>query len=235
MNKYTDILRMYDELPGAIQNQLESPAAREEGFFKSYVQDGLSNIELVYHLIPGLDRRLDPPCTVQQVATEFDVSGTAVRNTLNNLVEDGILHENDRESDSYLISPDYWDAIGGSPEPKELIQDGGKPITSDHPSAVATTIKAEGSAPETSSVQYHLDDGLLHACNKRPLVASPDGALIVPIGALVALLAFGVTDASLWPTSGLVLGVSWLAYEFAKLPNYTPRETLQELVTFSAR
>lgn len=225
---------MYQELPAPIQGRLESPTLSEGESFNSTVQDGLPKVKLVYHLIPGRDRRLDPRCTVQQVATEFALSEQAARETLNGLADDGIVHKDDCEKHSYLISPDYWDDIGGPPEPEQLMQDGGIPMASEQPSPVATTTIRTDPAPEADSVQYHLVNTSSDRRNTRPLVESPDGELIPPVAALVALLALGLTDASFAPASGLVLTLSWLAYQVAKLPNHTPKETVQKLVTSSA-
>ena len=235
MPNYEDLSKMYQELPAAIQDQFKPPEIGEGNAFNARVQDGLPDIELVYHLIPGPDRRLDPPCTVQKIAAEFDISEEAARHSLNKLADKGVLYKDDCKGHSYLISPDYWDTIGASSEPAKLLRDGGIPTTNSHPSAASTTKTKKNTVAETDSAQSHLGDSSLDRHNECPLVDFSDGEPTVPVAASAALLTLGVADSSLTVTAGLIMSVSWLAYEFAKLPNYTPRDTIRALTAKQSR
>jgi hypothetical protein len=159
------------------------------------------------------------------VSTEFSVCEETARNTLEELADQENLRRCKPDWQSYLISSDYWNIIDYQPEPSELLPDGGTSTTGSHSSSATTPIK-QGTVDETDTAQDHSDQR-----DDQPLVDSPDSELLAPVAASVALLALGVANASLVPTSGLPLTVSWLAYQIAELPNYPPRDTVKELTT----
>lgn len=220
---------MYKKLPTELQTQLDTPKPRADNTpLQSIRQDGLAKIELVYHLCPGPDRRLETLCTVDDVATELNVSEETARKKLAKLVDKGILHVSEEQAYTYSISPDHWNVID-PPEATKLLEDGGIPMTEDPPSSIESTDQKGYALSGSGYAQADTDGRSVTPGSKQPLVDASDGRLTAPFAASVALLVLGVVDAAIIPTTGLIVTVSWLAYELAKLPNYTPHDMLRKL------
>jgi len=214
------IKEMYEALPSEVQGRVDRPRLQDVAWSRE--ADGLLLTRLVYHLLPEYDRRLDPPYTVPEVAREFDISETAAREKLQTLTNKGILDKDETTAYRYTIASDLQMAD----ESPVARPDGGMTAYGTPPVEPVTTGETHESSDATAE-QYRLTDGYRERGDTLSLLDPSAGTPSVPIAASIALVMLGLVDASFPVAAGLTMSVTWLAYELAKFPNYTPRETLQ--------
>ena len=208
---------MHSALPDAIQEQVdnlwpEAVSARANG--------GLAKLELIYHLLPGDDRRLEAMCTIQEIADEFGVSRKTAGKKIRELESDEILIKKATKSHAACIAAEYWNLTNAPEQSSTLRSDGGAQITTDMTTAC-------GGLPQQSGVEYYIDT----ASDAVKLVDRSAGSPIVPIvvGVGCCLATIAPVGASL-PIAVLLIPITvWMLYEYAKMPTQRPHETLRVL------
>jgi len=222
-NNDTDLDRMYAAIPDTIKEQADNLWEEAQN---ATDQGGLPKLTVIYHLQPGDDRRLGSMCTIQGVAKEFDVSRKTAGDKIRDLESSGILDKRPTRSYAVCISKRHWSAIDESSSSNRMVSDGGPQITSDmtpaysRPSQQPSADTESDPAPGVAELA-DLSDGL--------------PSLSIGMGVVCTLLGLSPAGPSSILAVGLLITTVLALVECAKLPNHTPRETLDLLQSEEVR
>lgn len=210
---------MFDSVPDRIQEQVDNVERQARN---ARNQGGLPKIELIYHLLPGDDRRLGSMCTIKEVMNEFDQTRTTAGDAIRELASNGVLAKKPKRSFSFCIANDHWNMGAASERTASLRSDGGSQITTEPTTAYDGT-------SQQGSVGYHIDT----ASDAVELIDFSAGSPRVPalVGIVYCLVAIAPIGLSLPMAAALIPITVWALYECAKLPTRLPRETLRLLRT----
>jgi len=217
-NYDTNLKRMHSSIPDAIKEQT-AVDLMEEGQ-NALDQYGLPKLTVIYHLLPGDDRRLGSMCTTQELMDEFGVSRKTAAGKIQDLEDSGILHRRPTRSHTVCIHKQHWSAIEDASFSDQ--------VRRHEPLQIPDDIRPAYTRP---SQQDPADTESDPTSSVVELADLSEGLPSLPIGIGVVCTVLGLSPAG--PSSVLAVGLlitTLLALvECAKLPNHSPRETLDLL------
>jgi len=180
---------MHEALPDSICNQVDN--LRSEAL-KARRNGGVSKLELLYHLLPGDDRRLSERCTIQQAADEFGVVRKTVEDELQDLHSIGVLNRTN-QSYRFSIADSYRSNSSELKEADAVRADGGSPIERPSSTAFYTLSQRASGSQKTDLLDYSkampmLPIAVLLASSVAALVGSASSVVMVVSVCLVFLM-----------------------------------------------
>lgn len=214
--------KVIDGLPEEIETLLED--LDENNTERSNGQQGVTNKELAYHMLPGGDRRLGVTCTAKDVANEFNIRKASAHEKLNKLEKHGLLYKDEREGHLFVISPelrkriDDFETKGICLNERDVATDGGVPRT----------------ALSLPNAPHNIDNKpsqLASTRNDSRLRERIINEVTVPIASLVGFFMIdSIVAGSASPLAAvLIMGIVWLLSKLAALPDHMPWETARQM------